>query len=58
MAFKHVAALYEVPEAEQTYRGPNASICVRTTPPRLIGAHFDASFVNLELVFDSDVVAS
>ena len=45
-----------MPASEQTYRGPTASICVRTTPPRLLGAHFDKSFVNLELVFDSDVV--
>eukprot|EP00931_Biecheleriopsis_adriatica_P040733 TRINITY_DN23337_c0_g1_i1.p1 TRINITY_DN23337_c0_g1~~TRINITY_DN23337_c0_g1_i1.p1 ORF type:complete len:4853 (-),score=966.29 TRINITY_DN23337_c0_g1_i1:13-14571(-) len=45
--------LNEVPTSElPASSGPDASVCVRTTPPRLIGAHFDSSFVTVELRFD------
>eukprot|EP00435_Cladocopium_sp_Y103_P068641 s1255_g31.t3 len=47
--------LLQVPASERPSNGPAASICVRTTPPRLQGARFDESFVTLELQFDSGV---
>ena len=49
------AELLQVPDSERTSNGPQASICVRTTPPRLLGARFDESFATLELQFDSKV---
>ncbi|CAE7214372.1 psiR [Symbiodinium sp. CCMP2592] len=49
------AQLLEVPEPARTNRGPMASVCVSTKPPRFVGAHFDEAFVSLELNFDSNV---
>lgn len=46
--------LQQVPTTEKQINGA-ASVCVRTTPPRLIGAHFDETFATLELKFDSNV---
>ncbi|CAE7559633.1 GAT1 [Symbiodinium natans] len=49
------AELLEVPASVLPTRGPSASVCVSTKPPRLVGAHFDEAFVSLELNFDSNV---
>ncbi|CAJ1437050.1 unnamed protein product [Effrenium voratum] len=47
--------LSQVPAAVQPVRGPDASICVPTTPPRLVGAYFGEALVTLKLNFDTKV---